>query len=268
MFLKLNRILWVYKVEEVIKINSNKTLTNDYLKDILYKIINNIIEYIKETDRKADEVDEVIILMAYNIYDKVDSALFLLNNKKIHGVDSIIRSIFESYTNLEFIMKEDTKNRALSFSLSNNYRIEMTLNKYRLQNKDDKYKNKFEGHIAQYIPKREWSEVFKNNGILYPDHWRSIAEFKKGEKIRNFKQLCIYLGDESVQQYDIIYSHLSMETHGSIVKYYNEFLDIDSSVAPKELINKYLYKTVKLLLTFYLKKFPEKASELQALITE
>lgn len=241
----------VSKVLEVIKINSDKWLSVINSKNILCNTVYSILKIIKEGEKEWNIGDKVILLTAENIYNKADSALFLLSNNRFNGVDSIIRSIYESCKNLEFITKEDTENRALSFDLSINYAIEKTL-----KNNNEISKKSFEDHIAKFIPRNQWSKVFPPKGILYPDHWRSIAEYKNGRKIKSLKQLCIYLGDQNVDQFDVLYSHLSMESHGSLIKTYNDWSGIDSTIAQLKLINKYIIETIDILNSFYCEKIP------------
>lgn len=182
--------------------------------DLLYEKILEISNL-----QIINDNDKIIKDIALSIHAKTESIITLLTHGHSAGVDSIIRSIFESSKNLEFILEKDTFIRSQTYLMSIEARKEKNMyNIWKINGrvKADKptflHNNFFKKLIQISNPKLEQKNI-------YPDRWRSIVKRKNADVgIANLKDLCEYLGEKSLKEYNFEYSHFSQEVHGTELK--------------------------------------------------
>jgi hypothetical protein len=83
---------------------NNKNLTPDQIRKYMITEVEKIQMLISK--RKHSEIERVIPKLFSNIIELADSALLLHRSKYFKSSDLILRSIFENYINLKFILKD------------------------------------------------------------------------------------------------------------------------------------------------------------------
>jgi hypothetical protein len=178
-------------------------------------------EGLSHKDKDFNSVDGVILGLFDNLIGHADSISILLKPKHTASVDSILRTLFENYVYLTFILDKDTEKRATSYAVAGKAEeylmydmISEDSNKGKkirdfigLNNSGD-LNRKYEQHgiskeeINQtYLTELGMSRLEQKWYNLYPEL-----------KLTSFKKLSIYCDMEA--QYNVVYRILSREVHG------------------------------------------------------
>lgn len=193
---------------------------------------NLLIEEILTT--KFDEnrefsflTDRVVLGLLRSVLDKSKSLNYLMESQMYPGADTLLRSIFETATYLEFILKEDTKDRAEAYILSSKIKTLKIHEKSMLDDELGKTIREMTGMSEEYLNAVYTSVTKKDEiknryrslvGNLNPDKWYKV----NGNKSNSFRDVCEYLGQEKLAVYEIIYRILSQDTHGKEAENYFE----------------------------------------------
>ncbi|OHX38842.1 DUF5677 domain-containing protein [Cytobacillus oceanisediminis] len=241
------------------------------------KVFNNVIEgysKLKGSEMKLDYHDIVILGLLENLINQSKSMILLLENNQHSSLDTILRVIFENYVYIKFILEKDTPLRAKSYTYSTkikeiellNYLTEDSLDGYKLRNfldlkkdevkkvltadkMDDKYQKSIrDGYLSEIGMKRTEQKWYNLDG-----------------KTKNFKALCLKI--DLFVEYNLIYSILSIETHGKDAlrnfRIEEDRIDLINMVKSKELYlsmsEMCLMESVKLIYENYGLKGPLKS---------
>lgn len=196
------------------------------------KLFDDIIK--KFSEKKRMTLSEKVIIGIYvSIVEKTSSLICLIENNKSAGVDSLLRSIFESHKILKFILERHTKDRAKAYALSVNLRRTEVLETISESSSKSpviaENKEKYTENITeiQNIKEIFGKHIYKNSKekkIIKSKNWMKIQSKRSGKgSLSNFKDLCEYLGEQDKDEYDVIYAQLSQESHG---KEYDKYFKI------------------------------------------
>lgn len=193
-----------------------------------------IIDHIVNEDEKLPIEDFVIFSLYNSIINKVYDIKFLLDNNQHDSIEIIIRTVFEQYVYLKYILLSNTKVKSEQFYYS--YKIQSALkgknifinfkNNTNLYGKLPELDEESKKQLGKSIPSEEdfidQKEKFlkkfksnlnyepKKNSKRYYENWYNID----GD-IHNFKELINIKGIEIYTSlYDIIYGYGSMSVHG------------------------------------------------------
>ncbi|TYS58089.1 hypothetical protein FZC74_13930 [Sutcliffiella horikoshii] len=169
---------------------------------------------------KFDFADAVILGLLENLINHSKSILILVENKQYSSIDSILRTIFENYVFLSFVLQKNTSIRAKAYLYSTkikekhffNCLIEDTLNGYKLRsflnvNKEDLKRQFSENFNVEKVREIEEKYISEIGMRRVEQKWYNFDGNTK-----TFKKLCSNLNFS--MEYELIYSILSTETHG------------------------------------------------------
>ena len=182
--------------------------------------------------------DKVILGLLTSIIEKSTSVKILYENKHYAGADILLRSIFEASLILQFILKQHTRDRSIAYYLSiqlKEIEIAETIVSESDVGKIIKRYLKEYGHIPEFDILNEVEKIalikedFKKiTSAEKSDSWLNIQTKRttnkgKKAKLKSFRSLCEYLGDQTLAEYEVIYRMLSQEVHAKEIKeYYTE----------------------------------------------
>lgn len=207
------------------------------------------LKLIIDLTTKKDEnlpIEDFVILSLYNsIINKVFDVKLLLDNNQHDSIEIIVRTIFEQYAYLKYMLLSDTKTKAEQFYYS--YKIQSAAKgKSIFKNfKDNKalygdlpaLDKKGQNQLGKIFPDEEdfdeeiekYLEMFKSN-IKYEPTKKDKKFYEKWFKIDNslnnlrdlikLKNMDIY---ESI--YEVLYAYGSMSVHG---------IDVPGNIIPNE----------------------------------
>lgn len=189
------------------------------------------IDSIKEGDENVPA-----FLMYRNIFELIDSISVLIRNSAVEPCIILLRSLFESYLNYEYLFEKDFKSRGMDFLVC--YRHKEILSLRRFDPKDDMHaqyeKLKARDKITGDIPSRpvpDVSERLDNLKKIFelPSYKDSCEEYEKIRAASKGKppkhwysmrggpkdvcQLADHLGFPA--QYEILYRSWSELVHGT-----------------------------------------------------
>lgn len=166
-------------------------------------------------------------------YDANDSSLFTIFNKAsldLLGIfvclgsglevqaGIISRSLYEAYITTALIFKEETKERIKLFS---NFQHVLRWKKVleHLENEGEEYFKNLEDKDAKFkLWEEKYNECIGDYNESFPYHW-AYKIFKDKIKKNNpsFLDICKYLGDDFVKDYNTSYGTLSVQSHPSSI---------------------------------------------------
>ena len=181
-----------------------------------------LLDHYQNKQKEFGIEDGTIFSLYVELLRKSDSIFTLIDLQKTGGVPSLIRSNFEIYIYLEFILQKDTSFRAKAYYL--NYNLEKAKLYDKVMNDSDEskelrnfldidakgfaehYQGDLEGKVAKQY-RDEYKEHFKEMPKA-PQKWYNF-----NGKIANFRSLCQYLGLEHM--YDSLFVTMSSDTHSA-----------------------------------------------------
>lgn len=188
------------------------------------------------SQNKFDIIDKVVLGLYNGIVEKSESIRVLNDNKQYTGTDILLRSMFEASVFLDFILKQHTKDRATAYFLSiqlkeievaetilSNNDIGKKIRKYL---KDVNVNEKFD-----FLNETKKINLIKSDfkaltGTKKSDDWLNVQSKPNGKgKLKSFRSLCMFLGDEEIAEYEVIYRMLSQEVHAKEIKEYFQETD-------------------------------------------
>ncbi|WBL16433.1 DUF5677 domain-containing protein [Sutcliffiella sp. NC1] len=197
------------------------------------KVFDNVVNgyFQKSGTVEFGYADASILGLLENLINHTKTLIVLIEKKHYDSLDIILRTVFENYVYLRYILETNTDLRAKSYVYSckineirlHNSLIEDSLTGNKIRNFLNTPKHKVDNYIFegmnQDYKNRVLSVYLNEIGMKRVEQkWYNIDG-----KTRNFKSLCNKL-DLSVE-YDIIYSILSAETHGKDAMAKFEFKD-------------------------------------------
>jgi Family of unknown function (DUF5677) len=229
------------------------------------KVCDKVITQLIKKEEEFDYDDAVILGLLENLINHSKSMIILLENKHYSSLDTILRTIFENYVYMLFIMEKDTYLRAKSYFYSTKIKELNLLDKLTEDSLDGHKLRKFIG-----VPKNEIVNTF-SSGIdkdykeeiinLYLNEigmeWKDQKWYNFDGKTKNFKCLCSKLNLSA--EYELIYSTLSIETHAKdaiqnflIQKDYVGIVDkIKDENLHLSMSSLYLMESVRLIYKYY-----------------
>lgn len=184
------------------------------------KVLENVFDnYFNLAKREFSFPDAVILGLLENLNNHSKSLLILIDKKHYASLDTVLRTVFENYVYLLYLVEKNTLERSKSYAYSNKIK-EIRL--FEMLTEDSLYGNqlrKFVGITKEKITKKfspYINEKYKKEITdFYVDELKMSRTEQKwynyNGKINNFKKLCIEM--KMLKQYDLIYSFLSTETH-------------------------------------------------------
>jgi hypothetical protein len=146
--------------------------------------------------------------------------ILLLESKHLTSLDTVLRTIFENYVYIKFILEKDTDLRAKSYTYSTKIKeiqllndlTEDSLDGYKLRDflqiKKDEIRETLAAKMDDEYQKRIKDGYLNEIGMgRLEQKWYNLDG-----KTNNFKKLCLKLG--LFVEYNLTYSILSIETHG------------------------------------------------------
>lgn len=180
---------------------------------------------------KKDEItlaDNVLIMMTKNLLERVRTIQVLGNIEREESIAILTRAFLELQVSLNFILKDNTKNRAKSYYYNN--KIQSMKNLVKMQRSDPKYDLKLNNKEMESLKK----EVPTANSIedfisYYEKKWyKMFSPFKSKSKrgkqpyrkwyalnweYESFKEMMKSVGvDEAI--YHFFYGITSIDVHG------------------------------------------------------
>jgi len=167
--------------------------------------------------------DVVIIAFFENMIGHAKSLKILLENNHHSSIDSIVRTFFENYVYLKFILEEDSQKRATAYLYS--LKVEDHLLFDQITNGDEVGRSlrSYLGLTTEELKKDflDTKKVFNLEEVeqMYlkelgmqrlNQKWYNL--YTEKQSLNNFSKLCEKLG--LIIEYKLIYSILSLETHG------------------------------------------------------
>lgn len=190
-------------------------LTNEKVDEII-----KIIFRYAENDLKEFRILDVAIVSLLNVVvERTSSIILLIDNNRTESIETLTRTVMEAYVYLRYIIKDKNQSskRGEAFVYSTrleNFGLYDTILKHRSIINSLVNLNEYEDRIKKEV---------ENNRILQTKYRECFPYLKKGDeapkkwyanrnpKIKNFKELCEYLGETFY--YDFFYYILSKEVH-------------------------------------------------------
>ncbi|MEQ6378748.1 DUF5677 domain-containing protein [Bacillaceae bacterium S4-13-56] len=206
----------------------------------------------------------MILGLLENLINHSKSMLILLMQKHHVSIDTILRTIFENYVYLKFVLEKDTDKRAKSYGCSTKLK--------EIQLMDNLAEDSLRGHSLREFLKikkddvsklsKEMSETYKERVI---DQYLNELGMKRLEQkwynlnqnTKTLKKLCEDL--DLTVEYELIYSILSTETHAKdaiqrffFEKNYIRILEVmKNELLYVSMAGLYLIESVRLIYTYY-----------------
>jgi len=210
--------------------------------------------------------DAVITGLIENILNHTKSIIILIENSHHTSLDSLLRTIFENYVHLRYILKDDSELRAKSYVYSTRLSEFQMIDKLKeqsligrkirdfvrvsLEQITQTYQSKTDPSRRERIEKRYINDIGMKR---LEQKWYNLDG-----KTNSFKKLCKSLDLEA--EYEIVYSILSKEVHGKdavdkleIQKYYVGVKNSDAKDTELHisLLTLYLIELVRLIYKHY-----------------
>ncbi len=187
------------------------------------EVFGNILTEVFQNEESIVEFtykDAVVMGLIKNLINHSKSLYILLDNKHHTSVDAILRTIFENYVYLKFILEKNSLVRAKSYAYSNRiseYQMFDKLTEQTLKGKDMRNLLKVTlEEVTAMFEKKDSPERRSEIESLYLEEfgmkWLKQKWYNLDGETKNFKALCIKMGMEP--EYEFIYSILSTEVHG------------------------------------------------------
>jgi len=184
---------------------------------------------------KLNYEDVPAFLMYRNIFELIDSISVLLRYSCVEPCNILLRSLFESFLNYNYLFEKDFKSKGMDFLIWSRYKE--ILSHRRFDPKDDLYlqyeKKKAKDVIAKYVPSRTIPDIAGRIDTLkkfleLPSCKDSYAEYERIKSTKrkppkhwynmrngpnNLCQLADLLGFPA--QYEILYRSWSDLVHGT-----------------------------------------------------
>jgi len=194
----------------------------NYIFNKVDKVTEKVLEKfsIQHETAEFDIHDGVIIGLLEDILGKIKSLNILIEAKSLDSIDVVMRSAFEGYVYLSYILKTDTKQRARAYAYKNEIEEIKLFEKMTEKNKSGKKIRDFLGQtredVLSYNP-QVTPEYIKDLHNKYENLF-SPKEMKKNwfdfdNKTKNIEQLCIKL--EMEVEYNLIYRLFPKDVHSS-----------------------------------------------------
>jgi hypothetical protein len=184
------------------------------------KVFENVItNHFQLGSREFSFPDAVILGLLENLNNHSKTLLILLEKKHYASLDTVLRTIFENYVYLLYVLEKDTLERSKAYAYSNKIK---EIHLFNMLTEDSLYGNqlrKFLGVTKENIENKflpYLNEKYKKEITdVYIEELKMIRTEQKwynfNGKTNNFKKLCREMNLS--KQYDLIYSFLSTETH-------------------------------------------------------
>jgi hypothetical protein len=209
----------------------------DHISSLIEEVVNygsNVFRWSIDSIKGRDE-NVPALLMFRHIFELIDSISVLIKNSSVEPCNILLRSLFESYLNYEYLFEKDFKSRGMDFLVC--YRHDEIKSLRRFDRRDEMHaqyeKLKARDKIAGYMPSRPVLDVaeridnlkkifelqsYKDSSAEYerirttdgkpPRHWYCM---RGGPK--DACQLADHLGFPA--QYEILYRSWSELVHGT-----------------------------------------------------
>lgn len=185
------------------------------------------------SEKNKFKVEDMAILGLFNtIIEKSNSIKILYDNEQYAGTDALLRSIYEASIYLQFLLEKYTRDRCMAYYLSlqlKEIEIAETIHS------DKPLGNLIRKNIenAGYSAEIELLEEKEKISKIKEDYkkltnanksskWMRVQKKCNNQKDRlgSFRDICEYLGDESLVEYEMYYRVLSNEVHPKDIKQY------------------------------------------------
>lgn len=185
------------------------------------EITDTVIHSFEDNEHKEFDLhDGVIIGLLEEIIGKIKSLEILVTKENFNAIDTIMRSTFEAYVYLMFILEKDTEKRAKAYAFKSKL-DELKL--FELYTGNDS-----EGKSIRRFLNIPQEEILRLNSRITPEYINQYKEkyknlYKPSEmkkkwynfngKTNNFEQLCKSIKKE--EEYHLIYRFFSKDVHSS-----------------------------------------------------
>lgn len=187
------------------------------------QVLKNIFTEVFQKDGMEYEFsykDAVITGLLENILNHTKSIIILIENNHHTSLDSILRTIFENYVHLSYILKNDNELRAKSYMYSTRLSEFQMIDKLKESSLIGRKIRELIHVSIEQINQTYQSQTDPDKRERIENRYINNIGMKRLEqkwynldgKTNNFKKLCISLGMEA--EYEIVYSILSKEVHG------------------------------------------------------
>lgn len=186
------------------------------------KIAGRILNKFEEDGQRVFDIkDAVIIGLLEEMIGKSKSIKVLLDNAQFDAIDSIARSILESYVYLKFILSGDTDRKAKAYfysgKKSENTYYDQLISKDQKGKRIQKYLNLNKKEIIEKLEKDSYEDYkgrVQNRYIEAVGHENMKRKwFDLDGRTTSFEILCKNNGLEV--EYEVIYRLLSKDVHSS-----------------------------------------------------
>lgn len=185
------------------------------------EITEKVLKRFEEKQTKEFGIhDGVIIGLLEEVLGKLKSLKILIENENFDSNDIVMRSAFEAYVYLFFILEDDTEKRARAYAYKN--KVE-EIKLFEQMTEGSRKGNAIRGYLGITL-----EEVLANNPQINSEYIIRIKEkyenlfspkemkktwFDFDNKTKNFEQLCTKMGMEV--EYNLIYRIFSKDVHSN-----------------------------------------------------
>lgn len=155
----------------------------DHISSLIEEVVNYGSHIFRRGIDSIKEGDENVpaFLMYRNIFELIDSISVLIKNSSVEPCNILLRSLFESYLNYEYLFEKDFKRRGMDFLLC--YRHKEIHNLRRFDPRDDLH--------AQYEKLKARDKISKDiPSIAVPGVAERIDNLKKIFELPSYKDSC------------------------------------------------------------------------------
>lgn len=222
----------------------SREVKNESLNNLLQEFSKILEEFVDfgthilnwDIDNARGDDDQVVILLLFRNYlELIDSISILIKKSSIDPCKIILRTALETSLGLEYILREDTQNRAFGFLVCILHKEINTLKKHNSRTEVGKqFKSIFDKDInikGNNIPTPENLEgkIKSLESLLFEPNYLTVeSEYQRLNRIKseknpnwyrlfggpkNIQELCNYLGIPTF--YEIFYRNLSNSIHGN-----------------------------------------------------
>jgi hypothetical protein len=232
------------------------------------KVYDKVIdEYFQKRvgEVEFDYDDAVILGLLENLINHTKTLILLIEKEHYASIDTVLRTFFENYVYLQFVLEKDTDLRAKSYFYSTKMKEMNIFNSITEESLSGNKLRKFLGvekeDIINKFSKQFNSEKISSISKLYlvelgmqrPEQkWFNI-----NGKFKSLKDVCASL--ELTVEYNLIYSTLSTETHAkdALKNFYfeenrvNLLSNLKKDQIHTSLCELYLLNSVRLIYKYY-----------------
>lgn len=144
---------------------------------------------------KGEEWEIAAVIIYRDLLEKLDGVSVLAEQACVESLMVVLRTVFEGYLSLGYVLREKTRERGLAYlySLSRDYDSDLA----ELGIQDPELLPPPLSNV--YAPAMsEWKRVWKKLGRPKHLNWFSLFPSKPGQEIKNVKELARHLGYESL----------------------------------------------------------------------